>query len=80
MAAKNIALSQIVPEMRDTSIHSIYENKMNDDITNRKLKVKRLKIRDRVQITLSNAYTNKNIMVSHFYNRGNEVPLWEYLK
>lgn len=76
MSIKNIALSEIVPNMKDTSIHSIYREKMNDDITNRKLKVKRLKIRDRVQISLSNSYTHKNTMVSHFYNRGLEVPLW----
>lgn len=49
---------------------------MNDDTSNRNLKVKRLKFRDRIQRTLSDSYTHKNIMVSHFYNRGEEVPLW----
>lgn len=76
MAVKNIALSVIVPDMKDTSIHCIYQVKMNDDVTNRNLKVKRLKIRDRIQRTLFDSYTHKNTMVSHFYNRGEEVPLW----
>lgn len=76
MAIKNIALSVIVPDMKDTSIHSIYLEKMNDDANNRDLKVKRLKIRDRIQKNLSDSYSHKNVMVSHFYNKGEEVPLW----
>lgn len=80
MAVKNIALSEIVLGMKDTSIHSIYQEKMNDNASNRNLKVKRLKIRDRIQISLSNSYTHKNTMVSHFYNRGEEVPLWGILE
>lgn len=76
MAVKNIALSVIVPEMKDASIHCIYREKMNDDPGNRDLKVKRLKVRDRIQRTLSDSYTHQNAMVSHFYNKGAEVPLW----
>lgn len=76
MAVKNIALSVIVPGMKDTSIHCIFQEKMNDEPGNRDLKVKRLKIRDRIQRTLSDSYTHQNAMVSHFYNNGTEVPLW----
>lgn len=76
MAVKNISLSVIVPGMKDTSIHCIYQEKMNDKPGNSKLKVKRLKIRDRIQRTLSEAYTHENAMVSHFYNKGEEIPLW----
>ncbi len=76
MSIKNIALSVIVPNMKDTSINSIFQKKMNDYTADRNLKVKRLKIRDRIQRTLSDSYTHKNIMVSHFYNKGEEVPLW----
>lgn len=76
MAVKNIALSVIVPGMKDTSINCIYREKMDDEPGNRDLKIKRLKIRDRIQRTLSDSYTHQNAMVSHFYNSDSEVPLW----
>ena len=33
-------------------------------------------IRDSVHSMLSNSYKHENSMVSHFYNRGEEVPIW----
>lgn len=75
-AAKNIVLEQVVPGMRDTSIDSIYLNKMTDEPYNNKLRLKRLRLRDRVHTMLSGCYKNGKDMVIHFYNRGQEVPLW----
>lgn len=40
------------------------------------LRLKRLKLRDKLHSTLSNSYKNGNSMVSHFYNRGEEIPIW----
>lgn len=76
MAIKNFTLAEIVPGMKDCSIDSIYKTKMNDDLYNKALRLKRLKLKDKLHSTLSNSYKNSNIMVSHFYNRGQEVPIW----
>lgn len=76
MAVKNITLDQIVPGMTDKSIDSIYKTKMNDEISNSDLRLKRLRLRDKIHSMLSNSYKYKNSMVSHFYNRGQEIPIW----
>lgn len=76
MAVKNFALEQIVPGMKDNSIDNIYKTKMNDEMSNNELRLKRLKLRDKLHSTLSTSYKNKNSMVSHFYNRGEEIPVW----
>lgn len=75
-AVKNVVLEQVVPGMRDTSIDSIYLNKMADEPYNNKLRLKRLTMRDRVHTMLSGCYKHGKDMVTHFYNRGQEVPLW----
>lgn len=76
MAAKNISIDQIVPGMNGKSIDDIYKYKMNDEPANNDLRLKRLKLRDKIHSMLSNGYSNKNTMISHFYNRGQEVPIW----
>ena len=76
MAVKNFTLEQIVPRMKDNSLDNIYKTKMNDEVSNSELRLKRLKLRDKLHSTLSNSYKNKNSMVSHFYNRGEEIPIW----
>ena len=76
MAVKNITLEQIVPGMKDKSIDNIYKTKMNDDMSNSDLRLKRLKLRDKIHSMLSESYKHKNSMVSHFYNRGEEIPIW----
>lgn len=76
MAVKNFTLEQIVPGMQDKSIGSIYKTKMNDELSNSELRLKRLRLRDKIHSMLSNSYKHKNSMVSHFYNRGEEIPIW----
>lgn len=76
MAIKNIVLNELVPGMQDTSIDNIYKSKMNDENGNSKLRLKRLTMRDKIHSMLSNAYQHQNSMVTHFYNRGEEIPLW----
>lgn len=76
MAVKNFSLEQIVPNMKDVSIDSIYKNKMNDELSNGTLRLRRLRVRDKIHSMLSTGYSHKNLMVSHFYNRGEEVPIW----
>ncbi len=76
MAVKNYTLEQVVPGMKDTSIANIYKIKMNDELSNSDLRLKRLKLRDKVHSMLSTSYKHGNSMVSHFYNRGEEIPIW----
>ncbi len=76
MVVKNITLDVLVQGMRDVSIDNIYTVKMNDEISNRNLRLKRLKLRDRLHSMLSNSYKHHNSMVEHFYNQGKEVPIW----
>ncbi len=76
MAVKNFTLEQIVPNMKDKSIDNIYKTKMNDELSNNNLRLKRLRLRDNIHSMLSNNYKHKNSMVSHFYNRGEEIPIW----
>ena len=76
MAVKNYTLGQIVPGVKDKSIDNFYKTKMNDELSNSDLRLKRLRIRDKIHSMLSNSYKHKNSMVSHFYNRGEEIPIW----
>lgn len=76
MALKNIVLNQVVCDMRDVSFDNIYKTKMADENNNRKLKLRRLQLKDKIHSSLSKSYKDENSMVSHFYNRGEEVPLW----
>ena len=53
---------------------------MKDNTTNTRLQSKRLKLRNSVYSKLSARYnteeTNDNQMIHHFYNRGEDAPLW----
>ncbi len=49
---------------------------MNDELSNSDLRLQRLRLRDKIHSMLSNSYKHKNSMVSHFYNRGEEIPIW----
>lgn len=76
MSVKNFTLEQIVPNIKDKSIDNIYKTKMNDEISNSDLRLKRLRLKDKIHTMLSSNYKHKNSMVSHFYNRGEEIPIW----
>lgn len=76
MAVKNFTLEQMTPGMKETSIDNIYKTKMNDELSNSKLRLRRLRLRDNIHSMLSNSYKRGDLMVSHFYNRGEEVPIW----
>mgnify|MGYP000889796801 CR=1 FL=1 len=84
MIMKNIVVNDVVVDLPDASFDTVYKVKMKDENSNNSLRLKRLTLRDRIHNTLSKNYAtksrgfgnNQNIMVSHFYNRGNDVPLW----
>lgn len=75
-ALKNIVIDKIVKGLKTPSFDSVYAARMCDNIDNTKLRIARLKLKDKVHSTLSNRYGKHNTMVSHYYDRGDEVPIW----
>ena len=86
MYLKNNALEEICDGCTDVSLDGIFKEKMSDCPENKKLKVARLLLKDKIHHTLADRYkkeseNNKNkrptaSMVCHFYDRGDEVPIW----
>lgn len=75
-ALKNIVIDEIVSDMCSASFDDVYRQKMSDFPNNSRLRLKRLKLRDKIHTTLSRKYSDKDVMISHFYDRGEDVPLW----
>ncbi len=84
MALKNIVIDEIVKHIKNPSFDAVYAECMCDNGENTKLRLKRLKLKDKIHSTLSirysqslsNDYSKRNRMISHYYNRGDEVPIW----
>lgn len=79
-AIKNIVCNESVNGLKLGTFEHIYKERMRDNTTNTKLQSKRLKLRNSVYSKLSNRYHdeegNDNQMVRHFYNKGEDAPLW----
>lgn len=79
-AIKNIVCNESVSGLKLATFEHVYQNRMIDNTTNTKLQAKRLKLRNSVYSKLSERYRNEeykdNQMVRHFYNRGEDAPLW----
>lgn len=79
-ALKNIICNESVVGLKDCSFEYLYKERMSDNPSNTKLHIKRLKLRNSVFSKLSDKYINEenndNQMVRHFYNRGEDAPLW----
>ena len=79
-AIKNIVCNESVDGLKLGTFEHIYKERMRDNPTNTKLQSKRLKLRNSVYSKLSASYHdeegNDNLMVRHFYNRGEDSPLW----
>lgn len=79
-AIKNIVCNESVSGLKSATFEHVYQSRMMDNITNTKLQAKRLKLRNSVYSKLSERYRNEeykdNQMVRHFYNRGEDAPLW----
>lgn len=79
-AIKNIVCNESVNGLKLGTFEHIYKERMRDNTTNSKLQSKRLKLRNSVYSKLSNRYHdeegNDNQMVRHFYNKGEDAPLW----
>ncbi len=79
-AIKNIVCNESVNGLKLGTFEHVYKERMRDNTTNTKLQSKRLKLRNSVYSKLSSRYHdeegNDNQMVRHFYNRGEDAPLW----
>lgn len=79
-AIKNIVCNESVKGLKLGTFEHIYKERMRDNPTNTKLQSKRLKLRNSVYSKLSTRYHDEeerdNQMVRHFYNKGEDAPLW----
>lgn len=79
-AIKNIVCNTSVNGLKLGTFEYVYKERMKDNPTNTKLQSKRLRLRNSVYSKLATRYHNEegndNQMVRHFYNRGEDAPLW----
>jgi abortive infection bacteriophage resistance protein len=79
-AIKNIVCNESVNGLSQGTFDYVYKKRMNDNPTNAKQQLNRLKLRNSVYSKLSSRYREEerrdNQMVRHFYNRGEDAPLW----
>lgn len=79
-AVKNIVCNEAVKGLKNSTFEHVFKERMCDNTTSTKLQSQRLKLRNSVYGKLSDRYHNEegrdNQMVRHFYNRGEDAPLW----
>jgi len=79
-AIKNIVCNESVIGLKLGTFEHVYKERMRDNTSNTKLQSKRLRLRNSVYSKLSARYHDEedsdNQMVRHFYNRGEDAPLW----
>lgn len=79
-AIKNIVCNTSVNGLRYGTFDNVYKERMSDNPSNTRLQLNRLKLRNNVYSKLSSRYSSEekkdNKMVRHFYNRGEDAPLW----
>ncbi|MEI3517716.1 MAG: Abi family protein [Clostridia bacterium] len=79
-AIKNIVCNASVNGLRYGTFDKVYNERMSDNPSNTRLQLNRLKLRNNVYSKLSSRYSAEekkdNKMVRHFYNRGEDAPLW----
>lgn len=79
-AIKNIVCNESVNRLKIGTFDYVYKERMCDNAANTKLQSKRLRLWNSVYSKLSTRFHDEegkdNQMVRHFYNRGEDVPLW----
>lgn len=79
-AIKNIVCNESVQGLKHGTFDYVFKERMNDNSANTKLQSNRLRLRNSVYSKLSSRYNEEdkkdNQMVRHFYNKGEDVPLW----
>lgn len=85
MTSKNLVLIHVTNNMNHASFDAVYKNQMQSGSAS----TKRLRVRDSIYSMLSKYYNkaanarkknkhgnNRDEMIYHFYNRGQDIPLW----
>jgi len=79
-AIKNIVCNETVNGLNSCTFDHIFKERMADNSLNASVQLNRLKLRNSVYSKLSQQYSQEeksdNQMVRHFYNRGEDAPLW----
>jgi len=79
-ALKNIVCNESIEGLKIGTFEHLYKERMRDNPSNANLQTKRLKLRNSVYSNISDRYQkekdNDNQMVRHFYNRGEDLPIW----
>lgn len=79
-AIKNIVCNETVKGLKYATFDYVYRERMKDNPSKAPLQLNRLQLRNSVYSKLSNRYRDEekkdNKMVRHFYNRGEDAPLW----
>ncbi len=79
-AVKNIVCNETVNGLRYATFDYVFKERMNDNPSNAALQLSRLQLRNSVYSKLSSRYRDEskidNKMIRHFYNRGEDAPLW----
>lgn len=79
-AIKNIVCNESIVGLKKDSFEYLYQERMKDRPTDTKLQTRRLRLRNTIYSRLSSRYVDEkerdSKMVKHFYDRGEDVPLW----
>ena len=79
-AVKNIMCISTIEGLSNSSFDYVLKERMNDNTTNSHVQSDRLKLRNSLYSKISNRYgiegNKDNQMVRHFYDRGEDVPVW----
>lgn len=79
-AIKNVVCNSALQGLKNETFEAVYRDCMGDRPTDAKLRSKRLRLRNSIYSHLSARYEKEknmsNQMVRHFYDKGDDVPLW----
>lgn len=79
-AVKNLMCISTVEGLKDGAFEYVLKERMNDNPANPHVQSERLKLRNNIYSKISNRYgfegKKENQMVRHFYDRGQDVPVW----
>lgn len=79
-AIKNIVCNESIIGLNNCTFEHLFKERMSDNPSNVGLQSKRLKLRNSVYAKLAEKYQREedsdNQMVRHFYNRGEDAPIW----
>ena len=77
---KNIICNESVQGLSNPTFDCLFQNRMNDNTTDTALQLKRLQLKNIIYSTISKQYRSEerkeNKMIRHFYNRGEDAPVW----